>query len=421
MAAAGQGTTERFTTFTAEVVYGPDTSTDTTGPVIDSVTLPRRGPSDIEIRATDAGGPIAAVILLVQPEGSDQWERRDAAEVVVKNPDGTVAERYWKVTPPVGSFRWMAQVVDSGGNVTVDSSQGHLDVAGAVAPALGDPGPAVTIPLGERLQRAVEITDGIPGERLVASTTVTDAAGSPISSAPATIQTGTDNSMRALIDQPIVSPGASTLTLSVCRGAACATASFAVDTPALNEAPIADVTLTSDTDPVQPSSILTAHATATDPEGQAVTAAYSWTRNGIAIAGQSASTLDLAGIAQPGDVIRVTVVPSDGTTPGHAASDELVVGREVVLPSAPTITATATTSQGAYTEGAWSTSPVTVAFACTAGAPLFSACPAPRTVTADTGAAGTLVTGSITDLLGRVATTSVLVRVDATAPSSHPS
>ncbi len=134
MTQAGQGTTELFTTFTAEVVYGPDTSTDTTPPVIDSVTLPGAGSSDIEIRATDAGGPIAAVILLVQPEGSDQWERRDAAEVVVKNPDGTVAERYWKVTPPVGSFRWMAQVIDSGGNVTVDSSQGHLDVAGAVAP-----------------------------------------------------------------------------------------------------------------------------------------------------------------------------------------------------------------------------------------------------------------------------------------------
>ena len=136
--------------------------------------------------------------------------------------------------------------------------------------------------------------------------------------------------------------------------------------------------------------------------------------------GQSASTLDLAGIAEPGDIIRVTVLPSDGTTPGHAASDEVVVGREVVLPSAPTITATATTSRRRVHRGRVEHLAVTVAFACTAGAPLFSACPAPRTVTADTGAAGTLVTGSITDLLGRVATTSVLVRVDATAPELSP-
>ena len=207
MTQSGQGTTELFTTFTAEVVYGPDTSTDTTPPIIDSVTLPGAHASDIEIRATDTGGPIASVILLVQPEGTDEWERMDATEVVVNNPDGTVAERYWKVTPPAGSFRWMAQIIDSAGNVTVDSSQGHLDVAGAVAPTLGDPGPAVTIPLGERLQRAVEITDGIPGERLAASTTVTDAAGNAVSSAPATIQTGTDGTMRGAIDQPIVSAG----------------------------------------------------------------------------------------------------------------------------------------------------------------------------------------------------------------------
>ncbi|MFH8251317.1 hypothetical protein ACH3VR_13175 [Microbacterium sp. B2969] len=408
---AGQGSTELFTDFTAEIVYGPDTSTDTTPPVIDAVGVRGTG---LEVHASDTSGAIASVIVLVQPQGSDEWQR---ATVRAVTDDGAP---YWVADVPDGPFRWMAQVVDAAGNVATDTSRGHLDVENAAPPTLGDPGPDATVPLGQRLLRGVEVTDAVAGERLTATTTVMDAAGRPVASAPATVEAGSDGTTRALVDQPITSPGSFTVTLSVCRGGACTTRSFAVKTPAVNEAPAATVALTSDTNPTEPTSVLTAHATGTDPDGDPVAVAYAWMRNGIAIPGQAAAALDLDGIAQTGDVIRVTVTPNDGKTDGHAASDEVVVGDEVVPPAAPTITATATTSGGAYADGAWSTSAVTVAFACTSGAPLLQPCPAPQTVGTDTSAAGVPVTGTITDLLGRTATASVLVRVDTTAPDLKP-
>ncbi|QIG39261.1 hypothetical protein G5T42_06975 [Microbacterium sp. 4R-513] len=413
----GRGSTELFTDFTAEVTYGPESSTDTTPPVVGSVDL--TPPGGIEVRASDQDGDVASVMLLVQLQGSDAWQRLEGSKVVVRNPDGTVAETYWRVPTPAGPYRWMLQVVDSSGNVSTDTSRGHLDVAQAVAPTLGDAGPDASVDLGERLLRSVPITDAVDGERLTASTKVTDAAGDVVSSSSSTVEYGDDGTARALIDQPVTTPGSFTVTLRVCRGDACTSASFGVQTSPLNEAPTATVLLQSDANPVEPTSILTASARATDPDGDPVSAVFTWWRNGVQIPDRSESTLDLDGIAQTGDVVRVTVTPDDGKTQGHAASAEVLVGQAVVAPPGPQITAAATTISGPYTGGEWSQAAVTVTFECTSGTPVVT-CPAPVVVSDDTPAAGLDVSGTMTDLLGRTATASVLVRVDATAPSLNP-
>ena len=79
------------------------------------------------------------------------------------------------------------------------------------------------------------------------------------------------------------------------------------------------------------------HATAAtgDPDGDVVTVAWQWTRNGTDIAGATSSTLDLAvaGNGDRGDVIRVRAVPSDGSASGSAATS----GALTVANSAPTV------------------------------------------------------------------------------------
>ena len=55
------------------------------------------------------------------------------------------------------------------------------------------------------------------------------------------------------------------------------------------------MTLASDEVPTEPTSTLTAVATADDPEDDAVTFSYAWTRNGVAIPEQDAAVLDLDG------------------------------------------------------------------------------------------------------------------------------
>jgi hypothetical protein len=141
----------------------------------------------------------------------------------------------------------------------------------------------------------------------------------------------------------------------------------------------------------------------------------------VPIPDQIDKSLDLDGIAQPGDVIAVTVTPADAGGAGHAASAELLIHDEIVAAPPPTIIARAEKSAGMpYEEGTWSLSAVTVTFECTFGAPAVVPCPAPQTVSADTSQAGVTVSGSIQDLLGRTATAEVLVRVDRTAPLLAP-
>ena len=336
--------------------------------------------------------------------------------------DGTDAD-LWMATVPDGPFRWILQIVDGAGNVTTETARGHLDVANAPAPTLGDPGPDVTIAAGERLLRAVPVTEGAQNGRAHGIRHRHDRAdGDVVATSPAAVETGPDGTTtNALIDQTFTRPGHFTVTLAVCRGDACTRTSFAVDVPAPNAPPAVDVSLSPSDSPAQPTSTVLAIATPSDPENDPVTLAYAWTRNGVTIPGQTAATLALDGIAQPGDVIAVTVTPSDARGAGHAASANLLVHATPTPPPLPTITAVATVGGGAaYAEGTWSTSPVTVRFTCTSSAPLAKPCPDAVRVDRDTLSTGRVVTGTVTDLLGGTATATVVVQYDGHGPVLAP-
>ncbi|GEM_PF-6722984 len=417
--AVGTGRTERFTSFTAQVVYGDAASTDTTPPSIESVEPPAPGGSQMALTVSDAASAIAAVVLLVQPEGQTTWQRATVT------PPSTAGSHLYKAAVPATPFRWMVQVVDAAGNVAVDTARGHLDVAAAPAPVLGDAGPDATAAVGDRLLRAVEVTDAAPGERLSAKAEIVADGGTEgtgddevIASSDAVVQTGPDGSTRVLIDQPVTQYGSYTVVLTVCRGRACSSVSFALTTPPPNTAPIAHVTLASDTDPTLATSILTAEATLTDADKDAVTPRYAWTRNGVAIPGHADATLALAEIgAQPGDVIEVTATPDDGKTQGHAASASVLVAERT---PEPTITVTATGADGgAYVEGSWSRTAITVTFACDSLIGVRT-CADPVVVSHDTGPDGRIVSGTVTDVLGHTASIDMRVRVDRTAPALAP-
>ena len=76
-----------------------------------------------------------------------------------------------------------------------------------------------------------------------------------------------------------------------------------------------------------------------DPDGDALTYSYSWLRNGTAIAGATAATLDLsqAGNGDRGDAVRVEVSAAD---PGGRASDPAAATVTVAntAPTAGTVT-----------------------------------------------------------------------------------
>lgn len=95
------------------------------------------------------------------------------------------------------------------------------------------------------------------------------------------------------------------------------------------------------------------------------------------------------------------------------------VGQINIDLTGPSIVASATTADGQpYTSGTWTKQPVTVAFDCDdAGSGLAVACPAPVVVSASTSLAGQSVSGQVSDLAGRVATSdAILVMVDTDAP-----
>ena len=97
--------------------------------------------------------------------------------------------------------------------------------------------------------------------------------------------------------------------------------------------PVATVTLT----PLQPTATQTLVATATtfDADNDPVTLTYVWTDNGTVVQSDTITSLtdalSLSGIAQTGDLIVVTVTPSDGTVSGTPVA----AARTVVSP-APT-------------------------------------------------------------------------------------
>lgn len=408
----GTGVFERFDDMDIDVVYGEAASTDDLEPAVTSTSVEKNGASTrVSATADGTGSPIATMLLLAQAQGSAQWQ------AVTLTPG---ADDVWSGTVPIdGPFRWFLQVVDQAGNVAIDTARGHLDVANAPAPRLPSAGPDATLRVGDRLLRDVAVEGVGVDDRLTGSYTLTTPDGVVAASGVATVGPDDTGATRARIDAVVTTPGAYTATITVCRSGACSDATFALTVKPDNQAPGATATLTSNTAEVRKASVLTAHAEGTDPDGDAVTLAYRWLRNGQPIDGETGAVLDLAGIAQPGDVITVEVTPSDGQLTGGAARAWVTVLADPLPPAGPTITATAKANGVAYTPGAWSRYPVTVTFTC-AGALQIVSCPAATTLSADTPAAGVEVSGTVKDVAQRTATTSLLVRIDRTAPKLAP-
>ncbi len=406
---ANSGSLERFGHIALDVVYGPADAADTAPPAVSAIDA---SDGEFSFAVEGTGSAPTRGILLVQPEGATVWQ---ALAVAFADGQGNAT-----IPPDLGPYRWILQVADAAGNVVVETNRGHLDKEAAPAPIIGDAeGPAV-VTLGTSLQRGIEVKEVAAGERLTGRVSVTASGDSTVvESSIAPIVTGEDGTTRAMIEQVFPTPGEFDVTLTVCRADACSSITFAVSVPMPNTAPTAAVTISSDTEVVDPTSVLTAHAEGSDPDGDPVELSYTWTRNGAPVGGDGA-TLALAGIASPGDVIGVMVTPDDGTISGHAASASLQ------LPMPPSIEIIATNDDGDYAPGSWSRSSVELEFACqTVIGATVTVCPETRTISADTLAAGLLIQETMTDSLGRRASASILVKLDRTlpllAPTAEPS
>ncbi|WP_248146877.1 hypothetical protein [Microbacterium aoyamense] len=404
----GTGTYEMFTDLTIDVVYGDAASDDDIVPFAASTDVTRRGATAyLDVRPDGTGSDVTAVLALVQEKGSTEWTPYPLTK-------GTDA---WSAAIPIaGEFRWFLQIVDAAGNVGVDTARGHLDSWGAEAPVIGDLGPDAPLTAGERLQRSVDITGVDVDDRLTATFSVTRADGTAIATGAVPVNPGADGATRATLDVVATEPGSQVLTLTACRGGACDAETLVLDVAPPNRAPTATVTVTSDTEVIDLSSTLTAHATTSDEDGDDVVITYRWLRNGAGIEGATSDTLVLAEHAQAEDVITVEASASDGDlVSGDARATVLVVK----TPDPPTITAVATNALGTYASGTWSRSAVTIAYTCTSGVEV-TTCPPARTVSADTGATPLVITGTVRDALGRESTTTTAVLVDKTPPVLAP-
>jgi hypothetical protein len=426
LAPDGQGRLERFTSMTFDITYAPSASADATPPVFTLVEPPQEGSGLFRVTAQDTGSAVTRMVLLVQPLGvsGGPWESYELVHNEAFD-NWTV----WVDEAETGPVRWILQSVDGGGNVAVESGRGQLPVAAAAPPTIPAQQDA-TVLAGGRLQRTVTIGGVGLGETLtgrysirvpvVGSGDREPLQGVVLAGGPLTVSPGAGGTAQAVLDTLVPTPGVYEVVLEVCRGASCAQQAFGLTVEASNNPPSVIVTLSSNTPEVTPTSVLTAVPVPSDPDGDPVTLSYAWARNGVAIAGESGPTLDLASYATPGATFTVTVTPHDGKTAGHAGVASVVLGETLPPPpEGPTITAAATAGGQPYVEGEWSRVPVTVSFTCTADPP-GSACPAPVTVSADTSTDGQLVTGTVTDGLGRTATAQLLVRVDGTPPELSP-
>jgi hypothetical protein len=103
-----------------------------------------------------------------------------------------------------------------------------------------------------------------------------------------------------------------------------------------------------------------------------------------------------------------------GTATDNAGNSTSVTTDPIQLDqAAPTITATATPTANSL---GWNRTDVTVHFTCTDATSKISSCPTDQTVTGETPAAGTTVTGTAVDNAGLTTTTQVTVKIDKGAP-----
>ncbi|WP_127473410.1 PD40 domain-containing protein [Microbacterium sulfonylureivorans] len=406
----GVGRIETFTSMDVSVLYGDDASGDVTAPVVVS----RDTGWPFSVSAYDPGGtPISRVLLLVQPlaDGAADGEAQEWIPVEL-TPSGSE----WRASRPAeidGPFRWILQVVDAAGNVTTDSDRGRLPAVDTADPTLAAGGDELVVTSGDRVVRSVVVGDVEPGDALTGQYRLLRAGGDVERFGPLTVETGADGVTRAVFDLTVDTPGEFTVELKVCRGGgpSCSEPSaFGLTVSPENTAPTATVAFLEDE--ATPASTLHADGIGSDPDGDVVSMAYRWYRNGVVLDGAVSWSLALTGIAAPGDVFTVEAIPNDGKTDGHSAFVEIAVGEDVPL---PTIAVWATSDGVAYDEGTWATADVVVSFTCT-GAGV--TCPEPFTVTADT--AGTLVERTITDELGREAKAGIVVTRDTTLPRLAP-
>jgi fibronectin type 3 domain-containing protein len=123
---------------------------------------------------------------------------------------------------------------------------------------------------------------------------------------------------------------------SVAGGTVSSSATVANSAPTLASASIQESTATTNA---------TLHAiegTTTDADGDVVTFAYQWSKNGVDIAGAASASLDMsvAGNGDKGDAIRVRITPTDGTANGASLTSAPLT----VANSAPTAGVTLDTS-----------------------------------------------------------------------------
>jgi hypothetical protein len=413
----GTGVIERFTQLSLDVTYSDADHPDTTPPFIEKV-LPEASGGRFEVHADGTGSDIVRVVLLAVPEGEDEWQEVPMSRVGSSN--------VWEVQVPFSSYRWIVQVVDEGGNVAVDTARGLMSKAEAQPPSLGDAGDDVTLLVGERLLRVVDVEvpdDLAVGELLTGTWTMTrpGSTNEIVRTGDLVVARDASGNLRATLDHAVTTPGVFDVRLQVCRSGRCSeSAVFGLTVEALNNPPSVSVVITSDTEEITPTSVLTAVALPSDPDDDPVTLNYAWSRNGLPIVGATGTTLDLNGLAGPGDSFTVTVTPHDGKTAGHDGVAIVALGEPASTPPpGPTITASAVAGGKPYVQGEWSRVPVTVTFSCTTSPP-GAPCPEPVTVSDDTPTDGQLVTRSVTDGIGRTATAQFLVRVDGTPPELTP-
>jgi hypothetical protein len=98
------------------------------------------------------------------------------------------------------------------------------------------------------------------------------------------------------------------------------------DPPPANRAPVLS-SVTIDQRSPRTNDTLSVTVVASDPDGDALTTSYQWRRNGTAIPGETASTLDLSrpGTGDKGDVISVRVEVSDGEASAVRTSGQVTI------------------------------------------------------------------------------------------------
>jgi YVTN family beta-propeller protein len=306
---------------------------------------------DTDARATIAtirtGGlgvavdPGLARLYVVVPSQLTVFDTATLQQVAtVAAPSGT---NWWSVAvDPVRHVGYLGDLSGHGVTVvdlTTNNAVATIDVGGAVRFALAaDPARGLVF----------AATDTAPGRLSVLDATTNAVVGTiaigdfpshiaPVSASTVYVTEGGSN------DLATVDPGTGTVTRTAIGstpaglavvGARIYAALNGANALAVigNSAPVVDSVTIS---PAQPrtNNTLTTSVTAHDADGDALTYAYQWTRNGTDISGATGATLDLsvAGNGDRGDSIAVRVTASDGSLTSATRTSAAVV----VTDSAP--------------------------------------------------------------------------------------